>query len=290
MGSGRTEMRVFIPTAIAMIAFAANSVLCRLALGTEAIDAGSFTAIRLGSGAAMLLAITAVRGSGDVSWRQGSWWSASMLFLYAAAFSFAYLELSAGTGALLLFGAVQITMLSVAIFRGERPPMLEWAGLALAMGGLIYLMFPGLTAPSPFGAGLMALSGIAWGIYSLRGSGSKNPLAATAGNFIRSVPFAIVAGIATIGAAHVTTRGAGLAVLSGAITSGLGYAIWYAALRNLTATRAALVQLTVPVIAALGGVVLLAESISARLFLSAALTLGGIALAVIARQRPRANI
>lgn len=208
-----------------------------------------------------------------------------MLFLYAIAFSFAYLELSAGTGALLLFGAVQLTMLGVGIALGERPPVLEWMGLALAAGGLVYLVFPGLHAPSPLGSVLMGAAGVAWGVYSLRGRGATNPVGETARNFLLAVPPALVASLIARHAAHITPSGAALATCSGVVTSGIGYVIWYAALPGLTAARAALVQLAVPLIAAVAGVLFLGEFISTRLLFAAVLILGGIALALAAKMR-----
>src|SRR5688500_5744012 len=212
---------------------------------------------------------------------RGNLLSACMLFLYAIAFSFAYLSLSAATGALILFGTVQMTMLLVALRSGERPQLMEWLGLLLALGGLIYLVLPGLEAPSPLGSSLMMLAGIAWGIYSLRGRSASSPLADTTGNFIRAVPFILVVLIVSLNDVHLSPAGILLAVLSGAVASGVGYVIWYAALASLTATRAAIVQLSVPVLAAWGGVVLLAEDISFRLILAGALILGGIALAIV---------
>jgi len=272
-----------------MLAFAANSVLCRLALGAGAIDAASFTAIRLGSGALVLVLLAQGRRREIFFGQRGSWRSAAMLFIYAAAFSFAYRNLSAGTGALILFASVQLTMLLFAIFSGERPGAAEWFGLALAFGGLVYLVLPGLSSPPALNAGLMTIGGIAWGVYSLRGRGASDALGVTAGNFLRTVPFAFIATIVTLGNGHATQRGVILAMLSGAITSGIGYAIWYAALCGLTSTRAALVQLSVPVIAALGGVTLLQEKVTTRLVIASLLVLSGIALAVCTRplQRPR---
>lgn len=263
-----------------MLAFAANSVLCRLALGSAAIDAASFTAIRLGSGAVVLILLAQGRRREIFLGRRGSWRSATMLFVYAAAFSFAYRNLSAGTGSLILFASVQLTMLFYAIASGERPGAAEWFGLALAFGGLVYLVLPGLSSPPTLNAGLMAIAGIAWGIYSLRGRGASDALGVTAGNFLRAVPFALTAILATLGTGHATPRGVVLAVVSGGVASGIGYVIWYAALRGLTSTRAALVQLSVPVIAALGGVVLLRENVTTRLVVASLLVLSGIALAV----------
>jgi drug/metabolite transporter (DMT)-like permease len=209
-----------------------------------------------------------------------------MLCLYAVAFSFAYLSLSTGTGALILFGSVQVTMIAVALASGERPHALEWVGLAIALAGLVALVLPGLTAPPFLGAALMATAGFAWGLYSLLGRGAVDPLGETASNFLRSVPLAAAVSLLTLDQAHLSPRGIVLAVVSGALTSGLGYVVWFAALRGLTATRAATVQLAVPVLAALGGVVTLAETVSLRLALAALLILGGIGLAVAGRRRP----
>lgn len=214
---------------------------------------------------------------------RGSWISAAFLFLYAITFSFAYLSLTAGTGALILFGSVQITMIIAALSSGERPHILEWIGLFLALGGLIYLVFPGLAAPSPLGSALMAIAGIAWGFYSIRGRGSNNPLAATAGNFVYAIPMILLIRLVSLSNIHVSTNGILLATLSGALASGMGYVIWYAALRGLTTIRAAIVQLSVPVIAAWSGVIFLAENISLRLLVAGVFILGGIALAVFSR-------
>jgi len=271
-------------TTCAMVAFAANSVLCRLALGNGAIDPASFSAVRLVSGAATLWIILAITRGRQRAGDRGSWPSAFWLFLYAAPFSFAYVSLSTGTGALILFGAVQTTMILIGLLDGERPRPAQWAGLALALGGLAYLLVPGLTAPPLIGSILMAVAGISWGVYSLRGRGVKDPTIVTTDNFIRSVP--MVLGLALLALPTLSVTGIGLlwAVVSGSLASGLGYVIWYAALRGLTATRAATVQLAVPVLAALGGVWLLAEPISIRLVVSGAAILGGIALAVTGRE------
>jgi drug/metabolite transporter (DMT)-like permease len=274
------ELQTVIFTIMAMVAFAANSLLNRLALGNSTIDAASYTTVRLVSGAIMLGAIgMATKERGWIKLR-GSWLSGAFLFLYAIAFSFAYLSLSTGTGALILFGSVQVTMLLAALYNGERPHSLEWTGLFLALGGLVYLVFPGLKAPSPLGSGLMAAAGVSWGFYTLRGRGSGDPLGDTASNFIRSLPFVLVISLFNLKNIHLSTTGLILAGVSGAITSGLGYALWYAALRGLTTARAATVQLSVPVLAAWGGVVFLSEEISFRLLLAGVLILGGIGLAV----------
>jgi len=266
-------------TALALVAFAGNSILCRMALGAHLIDPTGFTAVRLAAGAATLWLVIAVR-SGGAPRLAGRWSSAAALFLYAAAFSLAYTSLSAGTGALILFGAVQLTMILAGLRAGERPRPAEWLGLALAAAGLVVLVRPGLTAPAPAGSALMALAGVAWGVYSLQGRGSTEPLRNTAGNFLRTLPMAALLLLVARGGGVWEPRGILLAAASGALASGCGYAIWYAALPALTATRAALVQLLVPVLAAAGGVVLLGEAIPFRLPVAAALVLGGVALAV----------
>lgn len=269
-------------TGLAMLAFAANSLLCRLALGQGLIDAASFTAVRVVAGAATLSLIMLPR------WRRRSrtpfdWRAGVMLFTYMVFFSFAYLSLSAGTGALLLFGAVQLTMFNTALRSGEHFSTLSWAGLGIAITGLVYLVSPGLSAPDPTGALLMVVAGIAWGVYSLLGRGARDPLEATAGNFILSVPLVIVVSLLFFADSHITLAGVMWAVASGALASGLGYVIWYAALKGLTATRAATVQLSVPVIAAFGGVVLLSEQVTLRLVLASAATLGGVAIVLAQR-------
>jgi len=274
-------------TLFALVAFAANSILCRLALRHASIDAATFSAIRLASGAAMLalLAATTRRPAAGAPRVAGSWSAATMLFLYAVPFSFAYNGLSAGTGALILFGCVQATMIAGALRSGERPNPLQWTGLLLAIGGLVYLVLPGIAAPPPGSAALMAVAGIAWGLYSLRGRGAANPLAQTSGNFARSVPLAL--GVLLVARPHaaIAPAGVGLAVASGAIASGVGYVAWYAALRRLTSMRAAVVQLSVPILAAAGGIVFLAESLSARFVVASLTILGGIALAILGRRR-----
>lgn len=271
-------------TVIAMLAFATNSLLCRLALGQELIDAASFATVRVASGAAMLSLIMVprwrVRGRAPADWR-----SVATLFTYVAGFSFAYLTLSAGTGALILFSAVQLTMFSVALRSGEHFAPLSWLGLAAALFGLIYLVSPGLTAPDPQGAVLMTLAGIAWGIYSLRGRNAADPLESTASNFIWATPLVIAVSVLFMNDFQVSRTGLALAVLSGAVASGLGYVVWYAALRGLTGTRAATVQLSVPVLAAFGGVVLLCEQITLRLLVASVATLGGVWVVLLQRSR-----
>ena len=267
-------------TVLALIAFAGNSVFCRLALAGPIIDPASYTAVRLITGAVTLWIIAAFRRKESFGKSGGSWISASMLFLYAVTFSFAYISLSAGTGALILFAAVQITMIAVGLSTGERPEILEWLGLFIAISGLIYLVSPGTTAPSILGSVLMATAGIAWGIYSLRGRGASDPVGVTTDNFLRTVPLAIGVVLLWLPTLTITPMGFLWAALSGSITSGVGYVLWYAALPRLTATRAATVQLAVPVLAALAGVFVLSEAISLRLVISAVVILGGVGLAV----------
>ena len=270
-----------------MIAFAANSLLCRLALQHGAIDAASFSSIRLVSGALALALIVRMR-AGPSPARSGEWLAAAMLFAYVACFSFAYVSLSAGTGALILFGAVQVTMCLAGWRAGEAFGRLGGIGFAAAVAGLVALVLPGVTAPSPSGAMLMAAAGVAWGIYSLRGRGVDDPLAATAGNFLRATPLALAMSLLLAGLARAAPTGALLAVVSGAITSGIGYVLWYAALRGLPALRAAAVQLSVPPLAAFGGVLWLGEAVTPRLAGASAAILGGIALVLAGRaQRPR---
>ena len=273
-------------TVLAMVAFAANSLLCRAALAGGYVDAASFTTIRLTSGALALGLLARVRDH-QPSARTAPWGSAVALFAYAIAFSLAYDRVSAGIGALLLFTAVQLTMIGAGLHAGERPPRLEWIGLALSIAGLVTLTRPGLSRPDPAGALLMLAAGAAWGVYSLRGRRGGDAVATNASGFMHAMPLTLgVSALAALtGAIHLTTTGTLLALASGAITSGLGYAVWYAALRGLTATRAAIVQLSVPPLAALGGVVVLGESFSTRLAIASVLILGGIALAIVSGQR-----
>ncbi|PTQ72325.1 EamA-like transporter family protein [Pseudomonas sp. GV071] len=277
--------RTLLLTALAMLAFAGNSLLCRLALKTTQIDAVTFTSVRLLSGALMLWVLLRLRNRSAPM--AGNLASAAALFVYAAAFSYAYLHLDAGAGALLLFGAVQISMLVVGFARGERANLQQGIGFVLALAGVIALMLPGASAPPLVGGGLMLLAGVAWGAYSLLGRGVKDPLAASAGNFLRAIPFAILLTLVFIQRLDWDTPGLIYALLSGALTSGVGYFIWYSALPGLSAFQAASVQLSVPILAALAGAVLLSESISARLVMASVAVLGGIALVLRAKTRPR---
>jgi len=278
-----TSTRIFVLTLMAMTAFAGNSLLCRLALKQTGIDAATFTLVRIVSGAVALRFIVSLRSESLP--KAGSWFSASMLFVYAGAFSFAYLSLPAGTGALLLFGAVQATMIFWALRCGERLGWWQRLGLALALGGLVALVFPGISAPPLAGSILMSAAGIAWGVYSLRGKNAGDPLRATAGNFARAVPLAAILSLAFLPWANLDRAGIVYAVLSGAIASGVGYAIWYTALPALKAASAASVQLVVPVLAAAGGILFLGERITLRFVVASAAVLGGIALVVRNRDR-----
>ena len=281
-----TSVKTLTLTALAMVAFAANSVLCRLALAPGLIDAAGFTLLRVVSGAIMLAMVLGIihrqpliRG---MDWRFGA-----MLCTYMVFFSFAYLSLSAGTGALILFGCVQFTMISYSLWIGERLTPTAWAGLGCAVTGLVYLIWPGVTAPDPVGSVLMGIAGIAWGIYSLLGRGASDPLAATARSFLFSVPIVGLLGLWYAEHMVFTTGGVFLAMMSGVVASGCGYVIWYAALRGLRASSAASVQLSVPVIAAIGGAVLLSEDITTRMVIATVATLGGIAVVLTAKSKPR---
>ncbi len=273
-------LRLAVLTAATMVAFAANSLLCRGALRGGALDAASFTALRLVSGAAVLVVLARARREPALA-TSGSWQSAVALAAYAAAFSYGYVRVGAGAGSLLVFGAVQLTMIAGGLRRGERPTGRQWLGLVVAASGMAVINLPSLDAPPPAGAALMLASGVAWGVYSLRGRGAAHPLAITAGNFARSVPIAAgFAAIAIAAAAHVTLRGVVLAIASGGIASGLGYALWYAVLPSLGAARGAIVQLSVPVIAAGGAIVLLDEPLRRHVAIGGAIVLGGLALAL----------
>jgi drug/metabolite transporter (DMT)-like permease len=276
-------VKSLILTILALIALAANSVLCRMALGEDRIDASSFTVIRLLSGVLVLLAIVKITNRKKSLSSRGSWFASMMLFLYAISFSFAYMTLDTGTGAFILFGAVQITMISISFFSGNRLHLSEWIGVSIAFMGFVYLVLPGITAPSAIGFILMSVAGIAWGIYTLKGRGSDAPLLDTSSNFLRTVPFVIVLSITAVNTAQYSIEGILLAVLSGGIASGIGYTIWYSALGGLSTTQAAVVQLSVPMIAALGGVIFLSETLTQRLTVSALMILGGILLVVLGR-------
>ena len=273
-------------TLLAMVAFAANSLLCRAALVGGHADAVSFTTLRLASGTVVLALLVRLRlGSFPVA--RPAWGPAAALFGYAIGFSLAYLRIPAGAGALLLFSAVQLTMIAAGLRAGDRPSAVEWVGFVLSIAGLVVLTHPGLARPDPAGAGLMLAAGMAWGLYSLSGRRSQDAILANASGFAYAMPFALVMSAMAIGGgtAYLRPEGALLAAASGAITSGLGYAVWYAALRGLTVTRAAIVQLSVPPLAATGGVLVLGEPSSVRLVAASALTLGGIALSTLGRRR-----
>jgi len=277
--------RIVIFTALALVAFAANSLLCRAALAHTPIDAASFTTVRLLSGAVVLWCLAWLRGG--VRMGSGNWPSALALFAYAAGFSFSYVHLTAAVGALLLFGAVQTTMIGFGLCSGERMRALQIAGLVLACAGLVGLLLPGLSAPPLAGALLMLGAGIAWGIYSVRGKRVGDPLQVTSGNFLRAAPMALVLSLLLSRRISLDPTGAGYAVLSGALASGVGYAIWYTALPFLKSTTAATVQLSVPIIAATGGVFFLGEPLTLRLVIASVAIIGGIALVIlVGKQTP----
>jgi len=276
-------LRTTIFTALALIAFAGNSLLCRAALAHPRIDAASFTTVRLLSGALVLWCLVWLRGGARMG--GGNWLSALALFAYAAGFSFSYLHLTAAVGALLLFGAVQTTMIGHGIWSGERMRWLQLVGLVLACGGLLVLLLPGLSAPPLTGALLMLGAGIAWGIYSLRGKHGGDPLKVTAGNFLRAAPMALILSLSLLRNTSPDPVGVGYAFLSGALASGVGYAIWYTALPFLKSTTAATVQLSVPILAAAGGVFFLGEPLTFRLLVASVGIIGGIALVILMGER-----
>jgi len=280
------SVKTFALTLLALVAFAANSVLCRLALGEQSIDAASFTLLRLLSGAIVLVLILKLRDGGKIVPTKKSWTAGLLLFLYAATFSYAYLSLETGTGALILFSAVQITMVFGSILSGERLHRLEWFGMTLAFSGFVYLVLPGVSGPSATGFALMTCAGIAWGGYCLIGRNSATPLADTAGNFLSALPLAVLLLLVSLQSGHYTLAGIALALLSGGIASGGGYTIWSMALRGLTATEAAVTQLSVPLLAALGGLLFVAEAITLRLAVATVLILGGILLVVLGHSSP----
>lgn len=275
--SGRTALL----TLIALVAFAGNSILCRLALAEQAIDPWSFTAVRLLSGALLLLPYLRSTSPTEQRWSMAG---AGSLLVYALAFSLAYVSLAAGTGALLLFGTVQFTMIAAGLRAGERPTVVRAIGILVALGGIVWLVLPGLAAPDPVGALLMVLAGIAWGTYSLLGRGTPQPTVATARNFVLSAPVAALL-LCFANDLSITSNGLWLAIASGALTSGVGYVIWYAALRGHTATSAAIVQLSVPLIASVGGIALLGEAATPRLLGAGTLTIGGVAIAILSARR-----
>ena len=271
-------------TALAMIAFAANSLFARLALAGGAIDAAGYTGVRMASGAAFL-ALILWRRPGRAGGLPGSWRAAAALGVYAIGFSLAYLRLGVSLGALVLFTAVQVTMIAWSVIRGEHPGRVEIAGIVLALAGFVYLVSPGLVAPDPLGCALMVIAGVAWGVYSILGRGGADPVGQTAGNFIRIVPMALPLIVVSLIAGGMTAYGVILALGAGVLASALGYILWYRALPGLAMTQAAIVQLSVPVIAALGAVIFLSETLTARLLIAGAVMLGGIALAILSRRR-----
>ncbi len=279
-----------IYTFLALSAFAANSVICRLALKEKAIDPGLFTGIRLISGASVLALLVFLSRGDRSSYSKGSWVSGFVLFLYAAAFSYAYITLETGTGALIAFGSVQITMIAYSLITGYKMSVWEWLGVFLSIAGFVYLMLPDAKTPSVSGFILMTISGISWGLYSIRGSDSKNPLNETAFNFLRATPFLLLLLFFIAKDANASTKGILLALLSGTITSGIGYTIWYMALKELTSIQASIVQLFVPVLAAMGGVFFVGELISSKLIVASLMILGGIFLLIVKKTKVKTNV
>jgi drug/metabolite transporter (DMT)-like permease len=274
--------RLAVLVTVAMVAFAANSLLCRLALKTTSIDAASFSAVRILSGALLLWLLMQARGIKLAE--HGSWRGSAALFIYVATFSYAYISLSTGTGALILFGSVQVTMIVAGYIAGERMNKIQFAGFSLAATGLVILVLPGVHAPSLLGSLLMLLSGISWGMYSLFGRGVPDATLATTGNFIRALPMAIVLVLMALPWAKLDGAGMMYAVLSGALASGIGYVIWYRVLREISAITASTVQLSAPAIAAVGGIIFLNEVLSLNLLIASVLILGGIGL-VLSKKR-----
>jgi len=277
-----THARVFALTSLVMLAFAGNSLLCRLALNQTNIDAASFTTLRLVSGALMLFVIVRVRRNAVAI--EGSWKSAFALFAYAAGFSFAYVDLPVATGALLLYAAVQATMIGHGVWRGEPIGRIQLLGILLAFGGFVVLLLPGISSPPLFGSILMLVAGVAWGVYSVRGKAVGDPSAMSAGNFIRAVPITALLSLFMFRNMEVDLAGVWLAVISGALASAIGYILWYAVLPELRSTQAAIVQLSVPVITAVGGVAFLGETVTSRLILATIAILGGIALFILEKR------
>jgi len=273
-------MRLFVLTAATLICFASNSLLTRGALANGRLDAATFMSVRLLTGA-LTLALLARLRKGPTTPERGSWTSAAALAGYAVAFTVAYARIGASVGALVLFGGVQVTMIGTGLVRGERPARVDWAGVALAMAGLLVFTVPGVTAPDPLGTALMALAGACWGIYSLAGRGSRDPLGATAGNFALACLAGLLFSAINFSSMHVTSNGLWLAAISGSVASGLGYTMWYSVLPSLPAWRAAVVQLVVPVLTALSASALLGESLSSRLMIATALVAAGVLLTVV---------
>ena len=282
-------MKAVLLTAISLLAFAGNSILCRIALGNNEIDAANFTSIRLLSGIISLILLYKLLNKDHQTISKGSWQASFMLFVYAIAFSYAYLTLETGTGALILFASVQMTLLGISFISGKKILALEWLGLAIAFSGFIYLVLPTLSTPSISGFILMSISGVAWGFYTLAGQSSTNPLSDTMFNFIRTLPLFIILILLTVESSYMTLSGVLLAILAGSLTSGIGYTVWYMAMNKLSAVQAAVVQLLVPVIAAIGGSIFVGEAITMRLTLSSAIIIGGVLIVISGKQYDEIN-
>jgi drug/metabolite transporter (DMT)-like permease len=280
-----SPLRIVLMTALAITAFAANSIICRAALGPGLIDPATFTTVRLVSAAAVLALVVFARRRKLPHLSFGDWRAAMALFAYAVFFSFGYVLLSTGTGALILFGSVQLTMFAWAFYEGERFSALAWGGLALAAGGLVWLVLPGLEAPDPLGALFHTVSGAAWGVFSLLIRGAKHPVESNAANFAICVPLGVIVSLMFWGRMDATAQGLALAVLSGGLASGCGYVIWYWVLKHLPAARASAAQLSAPAVAALGGVMLLGEDLTLRLIVASAAMLGGVGIVLAQKAR-----
>jgi drug/metabolite transporter (DMT)-like permease len=281
------RVETVVLTLLALVAFALNSLLTRLALGANEIDAATFTLVRLSSGAVVLVALVVAKARSLAPLRGGGAVGPLSLFAYAAPFSFAYLRIGAAVGALVLFGVVQLTMLGFGVFRGDRPNVGTSCGLALALGGFALLTLPAVDRPDPLGVALMAVAGVAWGVYTLAGRSRQDPLASNARSFLYATPLGLVILLATQASDTASVRGLSLAVISGGVTSGLGYAVWYRAVPRLSVLQASVAQLSVPVIAAVGAAVFLNETLGLRFLVAGTAVVGGVALVLAARSRPR---
>jgi drug/metabolite transporter (DMT)-like permease len=281
------RVETVVLTLLALVAFALNSLLTRLALGANEIDAATFTLVRLSSGAVVLVALVVAKARSLAPLRGGGAVGPLSLFACAAPFSFAYLRIGAAVGALVLFGVVQLTMLGYGVFRGDRPNVGTSCGLALALGGFALLTLPAVDRPDPLGVALMAVAGVAWGVYTLAGRSRQDPLASNARSFLYATPLGLVILLATQASDTASVRGLSLAVISGGVTSGLGYAVWYRAVPRLSVLQASVAQLSVPVIAAVGAAVFLNETLGLRFLVAGTAVVGGVALVLAARSRPR---
>jgi drug/metabolite transporter (DMT)-like permease len=288
-----TQMRIMMITLLALFAFAANSLITRFALEKTTIDEASFIMFRVVSGALFLWLFLVIKKDKKIL-QNGTWFAAFSLFIYAVSFTYGYGLIAAGTGALLLFGSVQITMTIAGYREGDRLNVIQLLGFALALGGLVILMLPGISAPSFMGAFLMCISGVAWSIYTLQGRGVNNPAAATTGNFIKAAPMALLLWLIVYVSANdiinLASDGVIYALISGIVTSGIGYIIWYSVLPELKATQAAIIQLSVPLFVTLAGAILLNESITLRIVIASFAILAGTFLVLAFKHSEQVSI